>query len=201
MRSFQLELIYESSKGETYAMQIGSGLFVGVVVAVLVVIAVGAAFLASAVFTYRGMKKSGKEVQRKEALCFQQVQECYEPPSVISTAARPGMPGETTILGGEWIPPAGTLWRKKTREKIKIRKVIFSIGKDCQEADYSIRNNPLISKIHAVLRYQYGSYYIADKNSVNGTFVNERRLALGQEVCLRSGDRIRIADEEFEFYM
>lgn len=208
MRNFRLELICENAGGEAYTVRIGSGLFLGAIMVVLVVIVIGAAVLTSIIFTSRGIRRAEK-MRQKEALCFQPVREYQQPPSVVPVMARPGTaeengrasPGETTILGGEWVPPAGTLWRRKTGEKIRIRKSVFSIGTDFQEADYLIADNPLISRLHTVFRCQYGSYYIADKNSTNGTFVNERRLALGQEACLKSGDRIRIADEEFEFYM
>lgn len=212
MRNFQLELLYENARGETYAMQIGSGFFIGLAAVILVVVAVSAAFLASAIFSSRRIKKTEKVMRQKEALCFQPVQEYHSSPSVIPAVTKTGIPGmvgegekdssgETTVLGGAWIPPVGTLWRRKTGERIRIRKSSFSIGQDCREVDYSIPDNLLISRVHTVLRCQYGFYYIADKDSVNGTFVNEKRLALGQEVCLKSGDRIRIADEEFEFYM
>lgn len=208
MRNFHLELIYENAGGETYTMPIGNGLFLGAMMIILIVIAVVAAVLVSILFTSQGIRKM-KGMRQKEELCFQSVQECRMTPSAAPVGTGTGMPGETgrismgetTILGGEWIPPAGTLWRKKTGEKIRIRKSVFSIGKDFQEADYAVKDNPLISRLHAVFRCQYGSYYIEDNNSANGTFVNERRLALGQEACLKSGDRIRIADEEFEFYM
>lgn len=35
--------------------------------------------------------------------------------------------------------------------------------------------------------------------STNGTFVNGSRVSPNQEVALKSGDVIRISDEEFEF--
>lgn len=208
MRNFRLELIYESAGGETYAVPVESGFFLGMVMAAVVMMVVAAAAFTSILFIYRKVRKK-KEMCQKEKLCFQSVQECHPLPSVVPAMVRPGMaeengrvsPGETTILGGEWIPPVGTLWRRKTGEKIRIRKAVFAVGKDFQEADYLITDNPLISKCHTVFRYQYGSYYITDKDSANGTFVNEKRLTLGQEVCLKSGDRIRLADEEFEFYM
>ena len=36
-----------------------------------------------------------------------------------------------------------------------------------------------------------------DMNATNGTFVNGSRISPNQEIRLSSGDRIKLADEEF----
>jgi len=41
--------------------------------------------------------------------------------------------------------------------------------------------------------------YIVDNNAANGTFVNGVKARAGQEIKLKSGDKILLADEKFEF--
>ncbi len=54
-----------------------------------------------------------------------------------------------------------------------------------------------ISRSHADIEFRDNGYWINDTSSVNGTYVNERRL--GGSHLLRNGDRIRFAKFEFEF--
>ncbi len=54
-----------------------------------------------------------------------------------------------------------------------------------------------VSRSHALIERQDRSYWITDLGSVNGTYVNNERVA-GQR-CLRNGDTVRVARYEFEF--
>ena len=56
-----------------------------------------------------------------------------------------------------------------------------------------------VSRVHARLDVKGGQCFITDMRSTNGTFVNGSRVSPNQEVALKSGDVIRISDEEFEF--
>ncbi|MEA3410005.1 MAG: FHA domain-containing protein [Pseudomonadota bacterium] len=53
----------------------------------------------------------------------------------------------------------------------------------------------LISRDHAVIEYRNYGYWISDRGSVNGTWVNGERLV--EERRLKNGDRIRFAKFEF----
>jgi hypothetical protein len=53
----------------------------------------------------------------------------------------------------------------------------------------------LISRDHAVIEYRNYGYWISDRGSVNGTWVNGERLV--EERRLKNGDRIRFARFEF----
>ena len=116
---------------------------------------------------------------------------------------RAGGAEETTVLSvhGGSATPAAVLLRMKSNEKISINKGAFYLGKDGLRADYCIRDNPSVSRSHAVIKQINGEFYLEDLQATNGTFHNGRRLQPTQSVKLSDGDRIRLANEEFIFQM
>jgi two-component system, cell cycle response regulator len=54
-----------------------------------------------------------------------------------------------------------------------------------------------VSRRHCTLRPQRSGFFIADEDSTNGTYVNERRL--GAERALRSGDLLRVGSAVLKF--
>ncbi|MBO4591644.1 MAG: FHA domain-containing protein, partial [Eubacterium sp.] len=53
----------------------------------------------------------------------------------------------------------------------------------------------------AEISLREGEYYIKDTNSTNHTFINGDMIQSGVEVKISIGDRLRFANEEFEFQM
>ena len=115
------------------------------------------------------------------------------------TSVLGGGAGETSVLGGGAMQPTATLIRKKNGETANIAKPLFIIGKERQKVDFCVPDNNSVSRNHANIVCKGGVYYIVDKNSTNYTFVNGNKLNPNQEVKLNSGDKIKLADEEFEF--
>lgn len=113
--------------------------------------------------------------------------------SVLSDGA-----GETTLLGGQ--ATGFSILRKSNNETIAITKPEFTIGKERRRVDYCIDNNNSVSRTHAKLRVRSGVCYISDLGSTNCTYVNGTRLSPNQEIALKKGDKIKISDEEFEFF-
>lgn len=110
--------------------------------------------------------------------------------------------GETSLLSSyaaSPIRPKPYLVRTKNGEKVLIDKPRFRIGKEKSYVDYFIADNTAISRSHADIITKDGSYYIVDLNSTNRTFVNERELKNNEEIQIKSGNRIKLANEEFEF--
>lgn len=107
--------------------------------------------------------------------------------------------GETSVLGGGAMQPTATLTRRKNGESVRITKQLFTIGKERQKVDFCIPDNSSVSRTHANILCKGGIYYIVDKNSTNFTFVNGNKIAANEETKLNSGDKIKLADEEFEF--
>ncbi len=113
-----------------------------------------------------------------------------------------GAPGETTVLGQSaqqeqvLIPQ---LIRKKTGEQILLNKPVYRIGKERSYVDYFIGDNTAISRSHANFITRDGEYFVVDTNSTNHTFVNGVMIQSNAEIKLSHGDRIRLANEDFEF--
>lgn len=104
--------------------------------------------------------------------------------------------GETTVLGSS----SAILKRIGTHEEIQITKPVFIIGKQKNKVDYCISGNESVSRVHAIISNKGGTFYIKDKNSLNGTYINGESIGKGQEVELKNGDKIKLADVEFVFY-
>lgn len=52
-------------------------------------------------------------------------------------------------------------------------------------------NDPSISRLHARFRKQANTIYLQDLDSTNGTFVNGKRLCMGEEAIIGRGDEIQ----------
>lgn len=53
--------------------------------------------------------------------------------------------------------------------------------------------NPLISKIHAVIEYHSRSWFVRDLGGCNGTFLNDERIADNIRIKLNLGDKLQFA--------
>lgn len=90
------------------------------------------------------------------------------------------------------------LEQERTRKIIEISKPEFFIGKKPELVDFAILDNKVISRIHAVILWEDGLYSIQDKESVNGTFVNGKKID-SEGVILKNADEITLANEIFIF--
>lgn len=60
-------------------------------------------------------------------------------------------------------------------------------------------DNEKISKRHATIIWEDGSYYLTDNNSKNGTYINACLLNQGDKIKLINGDLLRFSDLNFIF--
>lgn len=95
--------------------------------------------------------------------------------------------------------PAATLTLTNRGEVIKINKPSFNVGKKIELVDYAIDGNPAISRIHATISWDGERYYISDRGSANGTFVNGDTVGKNQKYSIKNGDNIMLANEEAVF--
>ncbi len=109
--------------------------------------------------------------------------------------------GETTVLGGAptAVQPKPHLIRVKNNEKINLDKPVFRIGKEKSYVDYFIGDNTAISRSHANFISRDGEYFVTDTNSTNHTYVNGKMIQSNEETKLSHGDKVRLANEDFEF--
>ena len=109
--------------------------------------------------------------------------------------------GETTVLGAAptAVEPKPYLIRSKNNEKINLDKPVFRIGKEKSYVDYFIGDNTAISRSHANVITRDGEYFVVDTNSTNHTYVNGAMIQSNVETKISHGDKVRLANEDFEF--
>lgn len=136
------------------------------------------------------------------------------PPRILENMTKAGNFGETTVLGvgseaGE-TTVLGTsqaqiikpyLLRIKNNERIELNKPVFRIGKERSYVDYFVSDNTAVSRSHANIINKDNEFYIVDTNSTNHTYVNGSMIQSNVETKIEHGTKIRLANEDFEFFM
>ncbi len=153
-------------------------------------------------------KDCGSPIVRVQAIEVQEVEESkldlstqtFSETTVLGTE---DFIGGTTVLGAEAFeePTFPYLLREKTQEKIMVDKPSFRIGKEQSFCDYFISNNNAISRSHADIITKESRYFIVDHNSTNKTYVDSRVIPVEKEVEIFSGTKLRLANEDFVFYI
>lgn len=59
----------------------------------------------------------------------------------------------------------------------------------------------VVSRLHAELTHENSDYYISDKNSTNGTFINNRKIPSSVKIQLKDSDIFTLGDESFIFFV
>lgn len=80
-------------------------------------------------------------------------------------------------------------------------KPSFRIGKEKRYCDYFVSDNSAVSRSHADIVTKNKRYYITDLNSTNKTYVDGRAIPVEKEVEIFSGTKLRLANEDFVFYV
>lgn len=93
----------------------------------------------------------------------------------------------------------GFLVRERTGEKVLVDLETFRIGKERYSVDYCIKENPAISRTHALIVKRENNFYIRDLNSTNHTYVDDIELVIGEERLLRGKCKLCFANEIFWF--
>lgn len=114
-----------------------------------------------------------------------------------TTVLNAGAAGETTVLSRN--VNGGTLIRKRTGETVNVNQENFVIGRERKDVNYCIADNTAVSRIHAKLIVRNGVTYLTSMTDKNGTFVNNTKVMRNQEVALKNGDHITLANEELEY--
>ncbi|WP_426350422.1 FHA domain-containing protein [Alloiococcus sp. CFN-8] len=93
------------------------------------------------------------------------------------------------------------LIRIQNDEKIVIDRESFKIGKDRNLVDYCVDDNKAVSRSHAHILSKNGGYFVYDNNSTNKTYIDEEIVPAFSEVPIYSGSRLRLGNEEFDFFL
>jgi FHA domain/Domain of unknown function (DUF6382) len=94
--------------------------------------------------------------------------------------------------------PKPFLLEVETGAKIVVTKDVFKIGRDPEQADYA-SNNKVVGRIHAELVTSDGEYFLIDKHSKNGSYLNGVKLSPNERTKIKHEDRIKLANQEFVF--
>lgn len=111
---------------------------------------------------------------------------------------------DTFIIGAEQeaAKPRFILCRNSTKEEFLICEEVTRIGRSSSIAEICITGNRGVGRVHALLYLRNDEVFIEDNNSKNKTYVDGIQLEPGQSpVKLLNGSKIRLGDEEFEFYV
>lgn len=101
----------------------------------------------------------------------------------------------TRLLFGDTI----RLYDTDTNQDIEFQKVKFDVGRSL-DCELQIDNN-YISQIHASFYYENSYWFIMDKGSTNGTWLNDKKLEPNKKYELYSDDVINFAHIKiFVFY-
>ena len=192
-------------------------LIIGIVVGIIALIAIIAALLASR------SKKNKAAAQQAPTVPLNTPQSGGPAPVAAPAANLPSggsqtwqKPGaaapaagvaETTILEDEasdtvilfQAASGGSLTRMSTNEQIPINSAEFTIGRERSKVNYCLEGNSSISRVHVRIVVRDGKVYLIDNRAANGTFVNGVKCRPGQEVLLKAGDIITLADEKFKY--
>lgn len=90
------------------------------------------------------------------------------------------------------------LYRRADQSAYILGKQDMRIGKAVTN-EITISDNPIISRVHAIISYLDGDYMIQDNDSTNHTFINGIVLNPGDVKELHVNDRILLGNEEFIF--
>lgn len=110
--------------------------------------------------------------------------------------------GEDTVVIEEGAYGEGYLeyFENGLAMRIHLVEGVTRVGSRAQSVDHVLASHK-VSKVHAEFIRRGGQYFVRDINSTNGTYLNgsRQRIVSNQDVELRDGDLVRLADIELTF--
>jgi pSer/pThr/pTyr-binding forkhead associated (FHA) protein len=92
---------------------------------------------------------------------------------------------------------AGNVKRLRFKERdIELEKII-TIGRD-EKNSIVISDDPLVSRQHAIIEKEGACYYLMDRNSTNGTYVNNNPLKKDARHELKPGDVVTVGKTKLQ---
>ena len=103
--------------------------------------------------------------------------------------------GDSRRNGGEVAYLISLSDDKRTAISLRARHTTIGRTADCE----IVLDDPRISRRHATIIGDGQHYHVRDAGSLNGTFVNGRRVLADTATRLHAGDELRFADLRFRF--
>ena len=121
-------------------------------------------------------------------------------PVVLQPASAPAPPAAPVSLAPQPAAPVGNLWlvRLATGERFPLplgQQVRAGRGSACE---IRLLNNRKLSRTHVALTSTGQMLMVTDQGAANGVFVDGQRVSSMQSVLLTPGQRLRMADEDFD---
>ena len=121
-------------------------------------------------------------------------------PVVLQPASAPAPPAAPVSPTPQPAAPVGNLWlvRLATGERFPLplgQQVRAGRGSACE---IRLLNNRKLSRTHVALTSTGQMLMVTDQGAANGVFVNGVRVGSMQSVLLTPGQRLRLADEDFD---
>lgn len=121
-------------------------------------------------------------------------------PVVLQPASAPAPPVAPVSSAPQPAAPVGNLWlvRLATGERFPLplgQQVRAGRGSACE---IRLLNNRKLSRTHVALTSTGQMLMVTDQGAANGVFVNGVRVGSMQSVLLTPGQRLRLADEDFD---
>lgn len=85
-------------------------------------------------------------------------------------------------------------------QTVSIEHLPFMIGRSSSGVDLCIADNTTVGRMHAVISYHNGFYYIKDLKSLNHVFLNGKQIQPEKEIKLHDGTKILLGNEELVFH-
>jgi Domain of unknown function (DUF6382)/FHA domain len=119
--------------------------------------------------------------------------------TVLGTLVRGDDEEGTTALGiSSGLSRKPYLVVASSHVKVTITNDFFRIGRDPAQTDYTSKNT-VVGRVHAHIISANGEYFLEDNQSRNGSYLNGIKLSPLSRVKIRHEDKIRLANEEYEF--
>lgn len=131
-------------------------------------------------------------------------QRLYHPPvqvpPLVNGAASQTISLEASVKQSDSGQAAGLrLLRCLTGECATIDKPVFHVGRERRIVDFCLTGGQnWVGTDHAYFLIKSDGVYIVDNNSLNHTWLNGEKLASNHPYMVRPGDKVKMADEEFE---
>lgn len=124
----------------------------------------------------------------------------YNQPSTMDIKVNPHLSAseETVLLSASQAKAVLMVRDSEGPRYFKMQKDQVTIGRNPSVCDL-VLDETGIGRMHAEIHHNQGQYYIKDNQSLNGTFVNGKRITSNQYFQLNTGDLIQIAHKEVVF--
>lgn len=90
-----------------------------------------------------------------------------------------------------------TLVRSSDGSRVTIPFNGMKMGRKSSEVDYVIKGNTNVGRVHCELYYAGSVLKVHDFKSLNGTFVNNKKVSFDSDCELNVGDILTLAEERF----